>query len=352
MTTFANVAFVGCGSHSTNNLYPMLKYSRCKLAATCDLNGALAQRNAEIFGARKAYTDVDKMLADEKLDGVMVVGPAEMHYEIGKKVLARGIPLFIEKPPAPDLAKTKELVALARARNTFVMTAFMKRFGLTYAKIRSFINEGRFQLASGMIRYTHWPNAGDVRGLMMGMSIHAIDLAISFFGEPVEVTSDWTVSGPMGSLGVTIRFASGKFAQLVLGSAVRIQEHVELTGVFDGKAAVFVSENVQSLELHTMGRNGIDLVTWDKNGVHCPELYEISPDFDLDDIKVWRPDYALPNQGQNSPWLVGYAGEIREFGEAILQKREPYCGTDDTLKAMRVIEAVATKPNGTSKVPS
>ena len=47
---------------------------------------------------------------------------------------------------------------------------------------------------------------------------------------------------------------------------------------------------------------------------------------------------------------VGYAGEIREFGEAILEKREPYCGTDDTVKALRVIEAVAAKPNGTSRL--
>ena len=185
----------------------------------------------------------------------------------------------------------------------------------------------------------------------MGMSIHPIDLAISFFGDPVEVTSDWTVDGPMGSLGLTLRFTSGKFAQLVLGSAVRIQEHVEITGVFDGKPAVFVADNVQRMELHTDG--AATASTWSPSGTASgarPELYEITPEFDLDDIKVWRPDYALPNQGQNSPWLVGYAGEIREFGEAILEKREPYCGTEDTLKAMRVIEAVADKPNGTSRV--
>lgn len=350
MTEFAQIGFVGCGSHSTNNLYPMLKYSRCRLAAVCDIDRDLAERNAELFGGRSVYTDVDEMLAECKLDGVIVVGPFEMHYEVGKKVLQTGIPLLVEKAPAPTLAMAQELVDLAKANRTFVMTAFMRRFGLVNAKIRSFISDGRFKLASGMLRYTHWPSTS-LHDMMMGMSIHSIDLSISFFGDPVEVTSYWTTDEGMGALGLTVRFASGKFAQLMLGSAVRIQERVELSGLFDEKPAILVSDNVQSLELHTMGRDGIDLIAGKDDGSWgIAELYEIAPDFDLDDIKIWRPDYALPNQGQNSPWLVGYAGEIREFGEAILGKREPYCGTDDTVKAMRVIEAVAATPNGTSRL--
>jgi predicted dehydrogenase len=349
MTTFANVGFVGCGSHATNNLYPMLKYSRCRLAAVCDLNEALARRNAEVYGGQSVYTDVDKMLAERKLDGVLVVGPAEMHYEVGKKVLQRGFPLFIEKPPAPDLKKAEELVQLAKAGGTFVMTGFMKRHGLTYAKIRSFIAAGQFVPATGLFRYTHWAMT-DLRGMLMGMSIHPIDLAISFFGDVTEVNSFWRQEGRMGSLGLVLRFASGKFVHLVLGSAVRIQEHVEITGTMDGKDAAFVVDNVQQMELHTAGLNGIDLVAFKDGKWTTPDLYEIEPKFDLDDIKMWRPDYALPNMGQNSPFLVGYAGEIREFGEAILQKRQPYPSTEDTLKAMRVIEAVQAKSNGTTRL--
>ena len=37
---------------------------------------------------------------------------------------------------------------------------------------------------------------------------------------------------------------------------------------------------------------------------------------------------------------------MREFAAAVLEKREPYPGTDDTLKAMEVIEAIATCPDG------
>jgi predicted dehydrogenase len=169
-----------------------------------------------------------------------------------------------------------------------------------------------------------------------------VDLAISFFGDVAEVSSTTSESEIGLSLGLTLRFQSGRFAQLMLGSAVRIQEHVEITGTMDGKAALCVVDNVQHLEVHTAGQSGVDVL--------APELYEINPAFDLDDIKIWRPDYAIPNMGQNSPWLVGYAGEIREFADAILRKREPYPGTEDSLKAMEVIEAVAANPNGTTRL--
>jgi myo-inositol 2-dehydrogenase/D-chiro-inositol 1-dehydrogenase len=300
----------------------------------------LAKRNARIFGAKAIYTDVDEMLNTESLDGVLVVGPEEMHYIIGQKVLSCGIPLFIEKPPAPTLEKTQELVDLARKNNTFVMTGFMKRHGLTYKKIRDYISEGCFKPAAGFFRYSHWAGSRNLEGTLLGMCIHPIDLAISFFGDVAEVISLTSESDLGLSLGLTLRFCSGLWAQLMLGSSVRIQERVEISGKMDEKDALFTVDNVQHLELHTAGQPGIDL--WPS------ELYEIKPVFDLDDIKIWRPDYGIPNMGQNSPWLLGYAGEIREFATAILEKREPYPGTEDALKAMEVIKAVISNPNGTT----
>jgi len=346
---FANVGFVGCGSHSTNNLYPMLKYARCRLQAVCDLDRALAERNARVFGARAVYTDVDAMLRSEKLDGVLVCGPPEMHVQAGRKVLERGIPLFVEKPPAPDLKSAEELVRLAKEHDTFVMTGFMKRHGLAYGKARELILAGKFQPAAGLISYAHWP-CMELRGMLLGMSIHPIDLAISFFGDVAEAVALTHYGSRAISLALTLRFASGSLVQLMLDSSQpRIQERVEISGSMGGGSALIVIDNITRIELHRQGRNGIDLVTWDEKGMHVPDLFEIDPQFDLADIQVWRPDYGIPNMAQNSPFLQGYAGEIREFADAILEHREPWPGTDDTLKAMRVIEAVVAAPNGTTR---
>jgi predicted dehydrogenase len=344
MSSLARLAFIGCGTHSTNNLYPALKYARCRLQAVCDLNEELARRNARMFGAPSVYSNAEAMLEKEKLDGVLIVGNEQVHYELGKKVLARGIPLFVEKPPAPSVTAALEMIALARSTKTFVMAGFMKRFALTYAKIRSFIASGEFVPSSGFLRYTHWAG-NNMRGMMMGMSIHPIDLAISFFGDVKSVTSVRYDSGEALSLGLTLRFTSGKWAQLMLGChGPRIQEHVEITGVMNGKHGYFVIDNITHLALHTAGQGGVDVL--------APEMYEIRPTYDLDDIKTWRPDMGIPNMGQNSLFLNGYAGEIREFVDAIVEGREPSPGSADAVKALRVIDAVTQRPNSTVEFSS
>ncbi|MCW8129110.1 MAG: Gfo/Idh/MocA family oxidoreductase [Planctomycetota bacterium] len=340
----AQVGFIGCGAHSTKNLFPALHHARCRLRAVCDLNRDFAERNARLFGAQAVYTDADEMLAKEELDGVFVVGPAELHYQMGLKVLRRGLPLFVEKPPAPDLASARELVEAAREHKTFIMTGFMKRHGLAYAKVREFILEKRFVPATGFFKYLHWP-AKNLRSMLMTMSIHPIDLAISFFGEPTEVTSHLHEHPDALSLALTLRFDGGRWAQLMLGGfGPRIQEHAEWTGRFDGKDALLVADNIQHLELHTHGRNGIDRAPKGR----ATDLHDVSTGFDLQDIQVWRPDYGLQNLTQSSLFSMGYAGEIREFANAIVEKREPNPGTGDVLKAMRVAEAVFAKPIGTT----
>ncbi len=98
----------------------------------------------------------------------------------------------------------------------------------------------------------------------------------------------------------------------------------------------------EPLELHTAGQNGID--------VGAPTLPEIQPTFDLDDIKVWRPDLGIPNMGQCSTFAGGYAGELRAFVDAVLNGTRPEPSNEQCLPVMQVVDAVLGKPNGTSQL--
>ena len=227
MSEKVNLGFIGCGTHSTNNTYPMLAYTHGRLSAVCDLDLGLATRNAALYGdaATKVYTDADRMLGEAALDGVMIVGPPDMHYRYGLAALKRGLPVYVEKPPAPDLAKTLELVEAAKANGTFVMCGFMKRFGTSYKKLREMAEGGELQLSAGFFKYCHW-SCGDI-SMMYGMSIHIIDLAISIFG---RVKSVYSVSSkPNGSISVTLVLyhENGLHTQLMLDTShPRIHERV------------------------------------------------------------------------------------------------------------------------------
>jgi myo-inositol 2-dehydrogenase / D-chiro-inositol 1-dehydrogenase len=334
----ARLGFVGCGTHATNNLYSVLPYARCRLEAVCDLKAELAERNARLYGARAWFTDAARMLAECELDGVMVVGPPQMHWAVGKQVLAKGLPLFVEKPPAPSLRQAEELVTLAQERGTFVMTGFMKRFGLAYARVKELIESGAFEPAAGLLKYGHWAGT-DIDGMLHGMSIHLIDLALWLFGDPVGVYSAMHRSDRTLSLAVTLRFGTGQVVQLMLdGSQPRVQERVEISGCMDGANALLVVDNVQHLELHRQRSAGIDVL--------APSMADIRPEFELSDIQVWRPDYGIPNMAQQRTFNQGFAGEVREFCDAILEKREPTPGNADALRAMRLVDALLKRPDG------
>src|SRR5262245_26404641 len=109
------LAVVGAGSQCTASLMPGIPYiPEIDLIAVCDLKQDLAERNARRFGARAVHTDLAAMLRQEAPDAVMVVGPPQMHEEIGLQVLEAGAHLFIEKPAAPTIAGAKRLVDAAR----------------------------------------------------------------------------------------------------------------------------------------------------------------------------------------------------------------------------------------------
>ncbi|MCL2741637.1 MAG: Gfo/Idh/MocA family oxidoreductase, partial [Oscillospiraceae bacterium] len=335
--------FIGCGTHSTNNLYPMLAYANCRLSCVCDLNESLARRNASLYGdaSTKAYADAGRMLDEERVDGLMIVGPPAMHHRYGMEALRRGIPVFVEKPPAPSLAEAAEMVGAAKAGGTFVMCGFMKRFGSAYKKVREMVGTGGLSLSSGYFKYSHWP-ADDIR-MMYGMSIHIIDLAICLFGKVATIHSAYGKPNGRVSVQLSMRHASGLATMLMLDSShPRIHERVELSGVMEGRNALVIVDNVQHMELHTEQSDYtfIDVI--------APTMQDISPTAGFDGIRVWRPDYALPNMGQTRHFFQGFAGEMREFVDAITEGRPAEPSNDSILEAMAVIEAVIARPNGDS----
>lgn len=337
-TTPPRIAFVGCGSHSTHNLYPALAYADCRLDAVCDLVPALAERNARLYGAPSWYTDVTRMLDERRPDGVFIVGAPSVHAAVGRQVLERGIPVYVEKPTAPSLAEAEAMVALARAKGTFVMTGYMKRFGLAYRHLQQLIRQGAFVPAMATIRYGHW-RCDDLTNMLLFMSVHPIDLARALLGPVERVTSHTHRLANQGlSVALTLRHASGAITNLVLDSAMpRIQERVEISGLLNGANALAIVDNVQHLELH-QGEGGVDVLV--------PTMDQIEPTFALPNIQIWRPDYAIPNMGQTRLFFQGFAGAVREFVNAIRDHRDCVPSPEEALDAMRIIDGVVRCPDG------
>ncbi|MCC7491931.1 MAG: Gfo/Idh/MocA family oxidoreductase [Fimbriimonadaceae bacterium] len=109
---------IGCGPQARGAHGPaQAKAARCwrdlELAACCDLRLEAAERYAAAFGFERVYTDLDALLDRERPDAAVLVVAVEATAALAARVLARGIPLLLEKPPGLTLAECDALIAAA-----------------------------------------------------------------------------------------------------------------------------------------------------------------------------------------------------------------------------------------------
>ncbi|NEB01200.1 Gfo/Idh/MocA family oxidoreductase [Streptomyces sp. SID13726] len=79
------------------------------------------------------HADLDALLA-QGLDAAFVHAPTVVHPDIVERLLAAGVPTYVDKPLAHELADSARLVALAEERNVSLAVGFNRRFAPAYAQ--------------------------------------------------------------------------------------------------------------------------------------------------------------------------------------------------------------------------
>ncbi len=103
------IGSIGCGTHASEMLLPHLVRLPVKTVALCDVDAKRLGQIGDRYGVTPRYADAAELLADEELDAIgMAVGPA-LHGELGIQALSRGLPVFMEKPPAPTADAAERL---------------------------------------------------------------------------------------------------------------------------------------------------------------------------------------------------------------------------------------------------
>ncbi|MGI5820216.1 MAG: Gfo/Idh/MocA family protein [Armatimonadota bacterium] len=184
------IGLLGAGSHSYANHGAALKYLRDRspdalhLAAVCDLDGEKARRYARDFGFEAACTDIDRMLTDHDIDGLILITPVELTEELATRLLPLGIPLVIEKPPGVDSDAVRRLVHAARETSTPHMVSMNRRFSPALVRARQWLDANaatrppRVCIAR-MLRHNRTEPS-----FRVWTGIHLVDAALSIMGRP------------------------------------------------------------------------------------------------------------------------------------------------------------------------
>lgn len=129
----ARVAIAGMGGFAAEHHRVVAALERegaCRLVATCDpfareLAGSLAGLDIEGRGAR-VFTDYGDMLeaCASRLDYVVVSTPVPLHAPMHAEAVARGVPVYLEKPPTLDPAELERMIATEDSAPASTLVAF------------------------------------------------------------------------------------------------------------------------------------------------------------------------------------------------------------------------------------
>jgi myo-inositol 2-dehydrogenase / D-chiro-inositol 1-dehydrogenase len=175
------IGWIGCGTHAGEMLLPQLVRLDARLEALCDIDAARLARIADRYGVGARYTDPSALLAHPGLDAIgMAVGPAQ-HAALATEALARGLPVFIEKPPAPTAADATRLAETARRAGRPRVVGFMKRYSTANRIAGNILRSAAFGpcvslLGEYMTAPSYFAGDPDYTGFYLHHCVHAMDL--------------------------------------------------------------------------------------------------------------------------------------------------------------------------------
>ncbi|MFD0693798.1 Gfo/Idh/MocA family protein [Paenibacillus sp. GCM10027628] len=178
-------------------------YPDCRIAAITDLrvNEIKNELGDETSSAIHFYDTPEAMLNQEQLDGVMVGTRCSLHTEMAIKVMAAGLPLFLEKPVATnmrDLYRLKE--AYERAQSE-VVVSFPLRYSPLIQLAKEIIDSGKLGTVEHVQAYNNVPYGGvyyhnwyrdekETGGLFLQKATHDFDYLNYLLGyQPVAVSA-------------------------------------------------------------------------------------------------------------------------------------------------------------------
>lgn len=332
--------FVGCGGHSYRNIYPALRYAPVDLVAVADVVKERADTYAREFGARRAYSDYREMFDKEELDCVFVVTNYD---ELGRPRFPRiatdamqaGLHVWIEKPPAADLAEIEAMMAIERETGKFVSVGFKKMFTPSNEKAREISLRPEFGGVSQLVvRYPQTFPPPESRFELannraaVGLLDHVFHpLAVIQFlgGDARTLTYQWDER------------AGGVFALLGLRDGGIACLH-SVSG--QGPNAPLERVEVVGKGAHIVIENGVRL-TYYRPGT--PLLYGRAASFVTPDDEAplrWEPEFSLGVLANDNAFLLGYVPEVRAFCQNVMENRPPdRAGLPDAWRMMRIYEA-------------
>jgi len=256
------IALVGCGWIGRVHAERLAARDEVQVVALCDpVKKRMAGFVREVFkpaGLEPAlYSDYNRLLKRERLDGVVICTPHTLHFEQVSAALKAGVNVLVEKPMVTDSAHARQLADLAAEAGKVLAIAFQGPCSPEFYYIRRQLKQGTL----GKVNFVQvvvgqgWQRAhvGTWRqdpklsggGMLYDSGAHALNAMIWLLDRnPEEVFAYVDNRGcPVDvDASITVRFADG-----ALGSAISVGSRVK--GI-DSLVMIYGSDGLFRTGLH------------------------------------------------------------------------------------------------------
>ncbi|NKB68139.1 MAG: gfo/Idh/MocA family oxidoreductase [Candidatus Latescibacteria bacterium] len=319
------VAVIGLGWPGREHLKGYKQCAGAEVVALCDMNGELADQQAQEHGVAAVFADHKQMFKEIEVDAVSVCLPNFLHAPVSLDALKAGKHVICEKPPALNARQAQQMEKAAQTNGLVMMYALCQRFGGAATVAKQFIDDGELgEIYYGRAVYhrrrgiplgtgswfTDKSRSGG--GALIDIGVHALDCVWWLMGTPKPVS----VSGS----------AFHKFGHVVpKGTHFDVDDSAFALIKFDNGGTLMLE---CSWALNLPGGGGLQ-VAGDKGGAVLNPLTIYS---ERNGVQVdITPE--VPN-------LDAFAGQTGHFVECIQKGKTPLMSATQGVQLMQMLDGI------------
>ncbi len=133
---------IGAGYFSKFQYEAWNRIPEVEITALCNSNEKRAMGIMNAYGVKNHYSDYREMIIKEKPDFVDIITPPETHLEMCKFAADHGVHIICQKPLAPTLAESEEIVSYALKKGVHFVVHENFRFQPWHREIKKIIDQG------------------------------------------------------------------------------------------------------------------------------------------------------------------------------------------------------------------
>lgn len=317
---------IGAGYWGPNIVRNLIEFSDVEVVGVSDLDPErirrLAGRHPRVSAARPAPD-----CFQDGYDAAFIVTPVETHYALGKRALEAGMHLFIEKPLAHTSAQARELIALAESKGLTLMAGHVFHYKPEVRTLVDLVKSGEL----GEIKY--------IDSVRVNLGLFRQDVNVLWDLAPHDLTIFEAVLGRMptrvsavGAMHVPHPTHHHEtMVHLTLDYGNQLIGHVHVNWYSPLKQRLLVIAGTKKMAVYD------DINMAEPIRVYDRGTYD--PQHDTPAYPALRMGHThIPYIRQGEPLQF----QLREFFDAVRDKRPPATDGHAGLRVVRILEAAMT----------